>query len=414
MKSATAADPVPPMPLFAFKPIRLALAVFSFVGCFAVQSGSALAQPHLLLDLDNGKVLSHQQAFDPWHPASLTKVMTAYVIFEAIRRGEVALDDTVRVSKTAARQPPSKMGYAPGTVLSVESALKLLIVKSANDIAVALAEHVGGSVDGFAAMANAEARRLGMTGSTFANPHGLHDARQVITARDFGILLLTLHRDHARYRDWFSAPGLVAQKRNKQGKLIDRVYYSYNLLLERYRGADGFKTGFVCASGYNYAGSATRAGRRLAAIVLGRDSQTSRAVDAAKLLSGGFEQPAGAGTPLSELRPTGETPAAPRNMRSVMCSEAARNARYEPGAGLAVIDSPWLQKRTKQAIALRAPLASAALVVRVPLPVFRPDIPSLGVDKTPDAAEPISVAERMSPRLPPGLTVPTFRPAAVN
>lgn len=361
----------------------------------------ARAVPHLTIDLDNGRVLSQQEAFDPWHPASLTKLMTAFVIFRAIENREVSPSDAVRVSKNATRQPTSKMGYGAGTTLTIENALKLLIVKSANDIAVALAETVSGSVPAFADRMNREAAQLGMTGSRFANPHGLHDPRQMITARDFGLLLQTLHNGYPKYAAFFKAPAVLAQKRNKNRKIIERVYYSYNLLLERYRGADGFKTGFVCASGYNFAGSATRAGRRIAAIVLGRDSQTSRAVDAAKLITEGFELPISAGTPIRMLKPDANLRLSPRNMRPILCTEQARAKRYEPGAGVAIINSPWLQARVKQPVTLRATLGTDAPSFKVPVPKPRPSF------KPPAPIDGLIKAARSS------FALPTFRPGTV-
>ena len=361
--------------------------MFRIICFFAIVlfAPSAGAAPHLLMDLDNGKVISQREAFDPWHPASLTKLMTALVAFKAIEEGKVERTMPVVVSRNATRQPPSKMGYSAGSRVTLEDALKLLIVKSANDISVAIAEALGGSVEGFADQMNREARRLGMTGSRFVNPHGLHDARQVVTARDLGLLLQELHRSHPQYATWFAEPAVLADKRTKKKKLINRVYYSYNLLLERYRGADGFKTGFVCASGYNFAAGATRSGRRLAAIVLGRDSQTSRAVDAAKLLTSGFEQPVGTGIEIAELMPSTPPPASPRNMRAVMCSEAARAKRYEPGAGVAVIKSPWLTERVRQKVALSAKLltgkagARRPVTVPTPRPEYAPPAPIDGV-----------------------------------
>ena len=255
----------------------------------------ASATPHILVDLDSGNVLSQRQSFDPWYPASLTKLMTAYSAFRAIETGKARSDQPVRISKNAAKQPPSRMGYRVGTTLTLENALKLLVIKSANDVAVAIAESISGSVAAFSQRMNEDARQLGMTGSRFVNPHGLHNRRQVTTARDMAVLVRALHRQYPQYKSLFDTPSVLAPSRTKQGKVIQRIYYSYNLLLERYRGADGFKTGFVCASGYNFIGSATRSGRRIAAVVLGRDSQTSRAVDAAKLLTEGFQLPMQAG-----------------------------------------------------------------------------------------------------------------------
>ena len=260
----------------------------------------AQALPHIAVDLDNGRVLSSQQAFDPWHPASLTKLMSALVAFRAVESGRLTLDHPVVISNNARKAPPSKMGYRRGTAMRLEDALKLVLIKSANDVSVALAESVSGSVPAFAQAMNAEAARLGMTGSNFVNPHGLHDRRQVTPARDMAILLQVLHKQYPQYKAMLSTPSLLAPSRTKNGKTIQRVYYSYNLLLERFRGADGFKTGFVCASGYNFAGAATRAGRRIAAVVLGRDGQTSRAVDAAKFIEEGFRKPVDAGIDITD------------------------------------------------------------------------------------------------------------------
>lgn len=362
----------------------------------------AIAAPHLTIDLDTGHVLSHHQAFDPWHPASLTKLMTALVVFRAIEEGRVSPDDPVRFSKLATRQPPSKMGYRAGTTLSVESALKILIIKSANDVAVALAESVAGSVSAFADQMNREALKIGMTDSRFVNPHGLHNARQVITARDLALLLRTLHRSYPRYASYFKAPAVRAQKRTKKGKLIERVYYSYNLLLERYRGADGFKTGFVCASGYNFAGAATRSGRRIAAIVLGRSSQKDRVVAAAKLITQGFETTISAGTPIADLTPDASTRITPRNLRSVLCTPEAWAKRREPGAGLASIRSPWLNARVKQKVTIRTTLGKPTRYAYIPIPkrrpVFIPPAPIDGVIASNQGQLPL-------PKFRPGATV---------
>lgn len=383
----------------------------------------ALALPHLTVDLDNGQVLSHQQAFDPWHPASLTKLMTAYVAFRAIETGEVTADHPVRISKAARRQPPSRMGYRTGTVMTLENALKLILIKSANDVSHAIAENLGGSVEGFAARMNRDAAALGMTGSRFVNPHGLHDRRQVTTARDMALLITALHKRYPQYNSWLSTPSVLAPSRTKNGKMIKRIYYSYNLLLERFRGGDGFKTGFVCASGYNFIGSATRAGRRVAAIVLGRDGQTSRAVDAAKLITEGFQYPLTAGTPLAGLKPNGPVAGSPRNMRPLMCSEAARAARYEPGAGQAVIRSPWLQERKVQGkplvVRLGTPGSGGIARLRsVPVPQFRPTrvavAPSIETPVAPPPVGPAPVvpapAVEVVTQQAAGIPLPTFRP----
>ena len=388
--------------LFMFM-LSLSAASIGFVG-------SVKAAPHLLIDLDNGKVLSHQQAFDPWHPASLTKLMTAFVAFRAIQSGEITSNHPVRVSKQARRQPPSRMGYRVGTTLTMENALKILVVKSANDIAVAIGESISGSVENFAHRMNQEAARLGMKDSRFVNPHGLHDKRQVITARDLALLIRAIHTEFPQYANLFRSSSILAPSRTKKGKLIKRIYYSYNLLLERFRGGDGFKTGFVCASGYNFIGSATRSGRRIAAIVLGRDSQTSRAVDAAELITKGFRQPMGSGSSLDQLTVNGPVPSGPRNMRGILCTKEARAKRYEPGAGLAVIKSPWLQTRIAGKhplnVVLEKSTKASRRLKRIPLPTFRPAYtpPTVAtvVDTAPVNVSPVAVAAQTP--------LPTFRP----
>ena len=366
----------------------------------------ASAAPHIVVDLDSGRVLSQQQAFDPWYPASLTKLMTAYSAFRAIESGKARSDQAVRISRNAAKQPPSRMGYRIGTTMTLEDALKLLVIKSANDVAVAIAESISGSVAAFSQRMTEDARQLGMTGSRFVNPHGLHDRRQFTNARDMGLLVQAIHRRFPQYKSLFETPSVLAPSRTKKGKEIQRIYYSYNLLLERYRGADGFKTGFVCASGYNFIGSATRSGRRIAAVVLGRDSQTSRVVDAAKLLTEGFQLPIQAGRPIAQLKPEAPLPTGPRNMRSLLCTQEARAARYEPGAGQAVIKSPWLLARSIDksplAVKLMGRSTRLASISRIPLPTFRP----FGV-RTPEPAE--KVKTTFHPQIP----LPTFRPRSL-
>jgi D-alanyl-D-alanine carboxypeptidase len=389
------------------------LRIFLFLTSLALTVPVATAAPHIVVDLDSGQVLSEQQAFDPWHPASLTKLMTAYSVFRAISNGSARGDQPVRMSRAAAKQPPSKMGYRVGTTMTLENALKLLVIKSANDVSVAIAESVSGSVQRFAQQMTRDAQQLGMTDSQFVNPHGLHDRRQVTTARDMALLVQAIHKTYPQYGDLFETPSLLAPRRTKNGKTIQRLYYSYNLLLERFRGADGFKTGFVCASGYNFIGSATRSGRRIAAIVLGRDSQTSRVVDAARLITEGFQQPLNAGQSIAKLQPIGAVPTGPRNMRNTLCTQEARAARYEPGAGQAVIDSPWLLKReiTRSPIQVSLLGRSTALaaLARIPLPDFRPSRPgdSVAVVKLEPIEPRAEVVEVSKPRVP----LPSFRPS---
>ena len=273
---------------------------------------AASAEALLMIEADSGKVLQAENATIPWYPASVTKIMTAYVTLKAIKDGKLTLDTLLTVSPTAASQSPSKMGFRPGTQLTVDNALKMMLVKSANDMAVVLAEGVGGSIDGFSAMMNDTAQRLGMTQTSYVNPNGLPADGQITSARDLGILARSFLRDLPEYEYFVHIPAI------RFGK---RVTGNFNKLIGRYPGADGFKTGFICASGYNLVASATRNGRRLIAVVLGANSGTARAVKAAQLLERGFGQ-----DNLTWLRPSLGTvdklvpvDASPPNLRDEMC-----------------------------------------------------------------------------------------------
>ena len=160
---------------------------------------AASAEALLLIEADSGKVLQADNATTPWYPAAVTKIMTAYVTLKAVKDGRLTLDTLLTVSPTAASQSPSKMGFRPGTQLTVDNALKMMMVKSANDMAVVLAEGVGGSVDGFSAMMNDTARKLGMTQTSYVNPNGLPADGQITSARDLGILARSFLRDLPEY-----------------------------------------------------------------------------------------------------------------------------------------------------------------------------------------------------------------------
>jgi len=252
----------------------------------AVLAGSALVAPAraaseamLLIDAASGKVLQAENATVPWHPASLSKLMTTYVTLQAVRQGRIGFDTLLTVSPAASAQTPSKMGFRPGIQVTVDNALKMLLVHSANDIAWVLAEGIDGSVDKFAEEMNATSQRLGMTQSNWVNPNGLPDDRQVSSARDMGILARALMHDFPEYDFYWHIPAI------KFGK---RLMRNYNKLLADYPGADGMKTGFICASGFNLVASATRGDRRLIAIVLAAPSSAVRTVKAATLLERGF------------------------------------------------------------------------------------------------------------------------------
>jgi D-alanyl-D-alanine carboxypeptidase len=270
------------------------------------------AEALLLIEADSGKVLQAENATYPWYPASVTKLMTAYVTLKAVKDGKITLDTLITVSPVAAAQSPSKMGFRSGTQLTVDNALKMMLVKSANDMAVVLAEGVGGSIDGFSAMMNETAQQLGMTQTSYVNPNGLPADGQITSARDLAILARSIIRDLPEYEYFVHIPSI---------RFGRKITQNFNRLIGRYPGADGFKTGFICASGYNLVASATRNGRRLIAVVLGASSGHMRAVRAAQLLERGF-----ANNNLAWLRPALGTvdnlapiDAAPPNLREEMC-----------------------------------------------------------------------------------------------
>ena len=274
---------------------------------------TARAEALLLVEADSGRVLQAENATYPWYPASVTKLMTAYVTLKAVKEGRITLDSLFTVSPVASAQSPSKMGFRPGTQVTVDTALKMMLVKSANDMAVVLAEGVGGSIDGFSALMNQNAQRLGMTQTSYVNPNGLPADGQITSARDLAILARAIIRDLPEYEYFVHIPSI------RYGR---RITQNFNKLIGRYPGADGFKTGFICASGYNLVASATRDGKRLIAVVLGASSGQARAVKAAQLLERGF-----ANNSLSWLRPSLGTvenlvpvDASPPNLRDEMCS----------------------------------------------------------------------------------------------
>ncbi len=258
---------------------------------------------YIVVDAATGSVLDEKDALRKWYPASLTKMMTAYVTLKAIREGRASLTSTVVQSQNSLSEPPSKMGFKVGTELTVDAALKIILIKSANDIAVALGEAIAGSEVGFIAMMNAEARRLGMKDTVFVNPHGLPDNRQVSTARDMAILAMALRSDFPEAREYYKHPGI------KFGKKMLRSANREFLL--RVPGADGMKTGYICNSGYNVAASATRGGRTLIVIVLGAASGLERIAFTRSALDKGFKERSG-GTTVHTMRGRGGQPPADR------------------------------------------------------------------------------------------------------
>ncbi|NKN37028.1 D-alanyl-D-alanine carboxypeptidase [Agrobacterium sp. a22-2] len=336
----------------------------------------AAANPKIVVDVATGRVIEHEDAFRKWYPASLTKMMTAYTVFRALKAGEVRLDSVVTMSQKAAAQPASKMYFKPGSQMTLDSALKILLVKSANDVAVAIAETVGGSLDNFMARMNNEAARLGMSSSRFINPNGLPGQGQYTTARDLAVLAVAIRREFPEYAGYFALEGINTGKRE---------YPNYNMLIGRFDGADGMKTGYICASGFNQVSSATRNGRTVVAVVLGADSLGGRADMSADLLQKALTTRTATGDRLDTLRPYGEGRDAVVDISSEICNPKARQVRSEgrDEEGRMKVHSPYIQQMPRPPRTVFAGLipgtekpvgkpTAANEIANVPIPIPRP------------------------------------------
>lgn len=280
----------------------------------ALSLAPARANPMLLVDMDNFNVLYAQEAGQPWHPASLTKLMTAYVTFEQIAAGKVSIETPVVISKKAFNEAPSKSGLPVGGALTMQDALYVMLVKSANDVSVAIAETVAGDEASFVALMNDAAARMGLTATHYANANGLHNPAQVTSARDMAVLSLYIRQSFPQYLPIFGTGTVMLN-----GKKLE----SENKLLGSFAGTTGMKTGFVCASGLNLVATVQRNGRNLLAVVLGGSSGRDRNERAADLVLKGLN---------GAVQPNGQTVltlannvgAAPVDMRPLICGKDAK------------------------------------------------------------------------------------------
>ena len=297
-------------------------AMFGGAAGLALGVASAQATPFLVVDADSGQVLIDNEGTAVWYPASLTKLMTVYVALDAVRNGKLTLDTPLIMSARAARMAPSKMGFRPGTEVTLDNALKMLMVKSPNDVAVMVAEGVSGSVEAFADEMNGAAQRLGLHESHFVNPNGLHNPNHVSSARDMAMVARALLREFPDHADLFSIGAL---------QLGNQYIPNHNGLLGRYPGADGMKTGFTCPAGFNVVASANHGGRRLIVVVLGAPTAKSRNQEAADLFDRGFAMSGGSG-PLDSL-PSGSG-VAPDSRANVCLHRSAAALAAAEDAGL--------------------------------------------------------------------------------
>jgi D-alanyl-D-alanine carboxypeptidase len=256
----------------------VALVVLAISG----RAGPAAAKySSIVIDEKTGAVLHAVNPDIRHYPASLTKMMTLYLVFEALEAKRFTLDSRIRVSRRAARQPASKLDLKPRDTISIRKIVLALAIKSANDAASAIAEAMAGTERKFSHLMSAKARALGMRNTRFRNASGLPNRRQLTTARDIAILARALRRDFPRYFGYFKV---------RSFKFKGQLMKNHNWLLDRYAGADGIKTGFIRASGFNLAASAERDGIRLIAVVMGTRSPRARDLHTMGLLERGFEK----------------------------------------------------------------------------------------------------------------------------
>jgi D-alanyl-D-alanine carboxypeptidase len=266
--------------LLARRGLFLATAVWLLV----IVPISVMSAPYaaVVMDARSGKILHSRNANTRLHPASLTKMMTLYVVFEAIRHGEITEDTLVKISRNASREPPSKLGLKAGQKIKLRYLIRAAAVKSANDAATALGEAISGSEEAFANRMTRTAKRLGMTRTTFKNAHGLTQKGHLSTAHDMTILGRHLLYDYNQYYNLFSRRTTTIGKR--------KIANTNRRLLANYKGADGIKTGYTQAAGFNLVASAERGKERIIATVFGGRSTSSRNARVAELLNMGFKR----------------------------------------------------------------------------------------------------------------------------
>ncbi|MEZ6022171.1 MAG: D-alanyl-D-alanine carboxypeptidase family protein [Hyphomonadaceae bacterium] len=263
--------------------------LFRFVAAAVVLAGLSVAAPAMaddryaaiVMDARTNEVLLEDQADEARFPASLTKMMTLYMLFEALERGDVTMDTRLTASRNASRQPPSRLGLRRGDSITVDQAIRALVVQSANDVATMVGERLGGSEARFAANMSARARELGMTDTRFANASGLPDNRHRTPARDMAVLSQALWRDFPEHYHYFQTPSFAWRRGSGR---------NHNRLLGNVDGVDGIKTGYTRASGFNLATMAERNGRRVIVVVLGGETAAARDAQVAYLVEGAYEE----------------------------------------------------------------------------------------------------------------------------
>lgn len=235
----------------------------------------------IAVNAHNGLVIKANNADQLTYPASLTKVMTLYMVFEALEKGWLTEEQSLTVSKNASQKPSSKLWLKPGTVISVKDAIAAIVTRSANDVATAIAETLGQTEENFAEMMTTVAKELGMKNTIFKNASGLHHRKQVTTARDMALLAMAIWQHFPQYYHFFSL---------QEFELNEQKCFNHNRLLRTYNGVDGIKTGYVSASGFNLMTSAQKGEHRIIAVVMGRNNTSQRDRDMTNILDKSFRE----------------------------------------------------------------------------------------------------------------------------
>lgn len=333
--------------LFKAAPASLSKLIISTLLVFLVAISAAQANPKyagIVLDAKTGRTLYKYNADSKRYPASLTKMMTLYLTFEALERGIITKKTRIPVSKNAAAEQPSKLGLRPGQTITVEQAIYALVTKSANDVATATGEFLGGSEAAFARMMTKKARTLRMNSTTFKNAHGLPNSSQVSTARDMARLGLALREHYPQYYRYFSTRSF------KYGRT---TYGNHNRLLGKVRGVDGIKTGYTRASGFNLVSSVQADGRSIVAVVMGGKTGSSRNAQMQKLISQYLRKASrrGKGNFMAKSRIDGYAPS-----RQVAAKGPVPIPATRPGSDTSVITTAY------------APTPVAASATKLPTP----------------------------------------------
>ena len=336
-------------------PARLGVYFLMLAWLFVVMPIKAIAAPYaaMVIDARTGEVLHSRNADTRLHPASLTKMMTLYVVFEAVRNGEISLDTKIRISKRAAAEQPSKLGLKSGQKIALRYLVRASAVKSANDAATAIGEAISGSEAAFARRMTRTAKALGMTRTTFKNAHGLTESGHLSTARDMTTLGRHLLYDFPQYYNLFSRTSTHAG--------IKTVNNTNRRLLAAYKGADGIKTGYTRAAGFNLVASAERGNERIIATVFGGKSSTSRNAKVAELLDLGFRRAPSRAPLRKPQRPAyvgNETGVAGKTVRVATAVKKSLRPQSRPGDSGAVLVAEAAQTDAERA-ALQAGIDAA-------------------------------------------------------